>query len=140
MVVRIRPGLWNRNNCELRRLIVCGIMDAVESIIKSDIFFFITAVAVVVVSAVLLVALYYLIIVLRDISFLSKKAKEEGEKILDDASAFSGSIRGEGEKIVSDIKGFRYLVEKRGVRLKNAVDAVLSAAIKNFPRKRKQKK
>lgn len=55
-----------------------------ESLLKSDIFFFITTLAVIAVSLVLVISLVYIIRILDDLKVLSRKAKDEGEKILDD--------------------------------------------------------
>lgn len=64
------------------------------SILKADIFFVITSISVALVSIALTVALVYLIRILQDIKVLSGKAKDEGEKIIDDVRL----LREEGER------------------------------------------
>jgi quinol-cytochrome oxidoreductase complex cytochrome b subunit len=55
-----------------------------NSLIKSDIFFVVTTIAVAVITFGLAVVIFYAIRISKDINFLSRRAKEEGEKILDD--------------------------------------------------------
>jgi len=59
-----------------------------QGLLKSDIFFVVTTFAVVFVSVGLVVALFYIIRILKDMKTLSRKARSEGEKILDDVAEF----------------------------------------------------
>lgn len=83
------------------------------SIIKADIFFAVTTVAVVVVSIGLVISLYYLVKILRDIKFLSDKAREEGEKILEDVRAFREEAEDKGYKITNVLYSFLGLVRSK---------------------------
>ena len=69
------------------------------SIIKSDIFFFITTIAIVVVTIGAVVALVYLVQILRDMRDLSRRAKDEGERIIDGVSAYREEIHRRGFQI-----------------------------------------
>lgn len=84
-----------------------------ESIIKADIFFVITTVSVIVVSTGIAIALYYLVKILKDIKFLSSKAKEEGEKIIDDVKAFREEAEDKGYKITSVLYSFLGLMRAK---------------------------
>ena len=54
------------------------------SIYKADIFFVVTTVAVIVFSIGFIIAIFYVIRILRDLKEFSSKARDEGEKIVDD--------------------------------------------------------
>lgn len=67
-----------------------------EDVLKSDIFFFVTTIAVALVSAGLIVVFVYLIKILNDFLFISRKVKEEGEKIIKDVEAVREKAEKEG--------------------------------------------
>lgn len=69
---------------------------AMDTLIKVDIFFFITAIAVVLISIVFLVVLVYLIKILRDVKYISKRAKTEADLITGDLSALRKNIKEKG--------------------------------------------
>lgn len=77
-----------------------------DSIVKADIFFFVTTIAVVVVSIILCVALIYTIRILRDVKSLSTKAKDEGERILEDVRAFREGVGDTGFRMTKTILSF----------------------------------
>ena len=83
------------------------------SILKSDIFFIISSVSTVVVSIAITVTLYYLIKILRDIKFLSAKAREEGERILEDVKAFREEAEDKGQRIKNVLYSFLGLVKSK---------------------------
>lgn len=76
-------------------------MDA--TIIKSDIFFLITTIAVIIISIGLAVALFYIIRVFKDLSILSKKTKEEGEKILEDVRIMREATENKGVSLITKL-------------------------------------
>ena len=55
-----------------------------DTLAKADIFFFVTTIAVVIIGILLAIVLTYSIFILKDMKALSKRAKEEGERIMDD--------------------------------------------------------
>ncbi len=61
-------------------------------IAKADIFFVVTTIAVVAIAVGVVVALVYVIRILRDANAVSKRARKEGEAIIDDVSVVRGSI------------------------------------------------
>ena len=83
------------------------------SILKSDVFFFILSISKVVVSIALIVALYYLIKILKDIKFLSGRAREEGDRILEDVRAFREEAEDKGQRITNVLYSFLGLVRAR---------------------------
>ncbi len=83
------------------------------SILKSDIFFVISSISTVIVSVGLIVALYYIIKILRDIKFLSEKAKEEGDRILEDVRAFREEAEDKGYRLTNVLYSFLGLVRAR---------------------------
>ncbi len=83
-----------------------------ESLIKSDIFFFITTICIVLVTILFVVILIYLIRVLKDIDFLSKKIKKEGEEIIDDAHNVRMDLKTHAKKASDLISKFSFLNKK----------------------------
>ena len=71
-----------------------------QGLLKSDVFFVVTTFAVVFVSAALVVALVYIIRILKDMKILSRKAKDEGERILEDVAEFRQDAKKKGEYFV----------------------------------------
>ncbi len=76
-----------------------------ETLMKADIFFAVTTIAIALIAVVLVVALVYLILFLRDVTYISKRVKEESDEILQDVSALRLSLKSEGSK-VRNILGF----------------------------------
>ncbi len=60
---------------------------------KADVFFTVTTIAVIVVTAVLTVAFVYLIKILRDVRYMSNRAKEETDKVVKDIDLFRESAK-----------------------------------------------
>ena len=58
------------------------------------------------VSGVFIVVAIYFILILRDIKGLSKKAKDEGEKILDDVDEARQNVKQGGQNIKKTIRKF----------------------------------
>ena len=95
------------------------------SILKSDVFFVISSISTIVVSVVLTVAIYYIIRILQDVKFLSAKAREEGERILDDVRAFREETEDKGHKLTNVLYSFLGLVRvKPKPRNKKKVETV----------------
>lgn len=70
-----------------------------ETLIHADIFFFISSVALVLVAVGVIIALVYVIKILRNVSAVSDKVKEESGEILDDLKSLRGTIKKEGFKL-----------------------------------------
>lgn len=66
---------------------------------KQDIFFVITTIAVVILTILLSVFAYYAIKVVKDIKFISEKAKRESELLSQDIAELKDSIRENGAKL-----------------------------------------
>lgn len=71
-----------------------------------DVFFVVTTFAVIFVSVAIVVALIYVIRILKDMKILSTKAKDEGERILEDVAEFREDAK---EKGASLFKLFSFL-------------------------------
>ena len=67
-----------------------------DALVKSDIFFFITGAAVVVLALAVLVALVYVIRILRNVSDISDRAREETELLQEDIHAARSKARQAG--------------------------------------------
>lgn len=85
-----------------------------DAFAKSEIFFFVTTIAIVCISIVLFIAIVYLIRILRDVRFLSQKAKEEGGELIKDVGEFRTKVKKEGLRLV-DMTGIlkRFFTRKR---------------------------
>lgn len=66
---------------------------------KQDIFFVITTVAVVILTILLSIFAYYAIKVIKDIKFISEKAKRESELLSQDIAELKDNIRASGAKL-----------------------------------------
>ena len=64
-----------------------------DTIARSDAFFVITSVAIIILSVLFSVLLVYGIRVIRDVSQIAKKARQEGEAIIDDVRAARENIK-----------------------------------------------
>lgn len=81
-------------------------------LLKSDIFFVVTTFAVVFVSVALVVALIYVIRILKDMKVLSRKVKDEGEKVLEDVAEFRRDAKARW-KFLSGVFSFFGFSKKR---------------------------
>ena len=79
-----------------------------QGLLKSDIFFVVTTFAVVFVSLLLLVALVYVIRILKDMKILSRKARDEGERILEDVAEFRQNAKRRGNYLAKIFSFFVY--------------------------------
>lgn len=84
-----------------------------RTLIHADIFFFITSIFVVVLTIVLAVAGVYFILILRDMKYISRKVKIEGEEIIGDVKELREKIREEGVGLRSIGKLFGFFSGKR---------------------------
>ncbi len=84
-----------------------------ESLIKSDIFFFITTICIVLITILFVVILIYLIRVFKNIDFLSKKIKEEGEEIINDVHNARINLKAEGKKASNLLSILSFFKKKR---------------------------
>jgi uncharacterized protein YoxC len=67
-----------------------------DTLIHADIFFFITTISIVVVTIGFIIALIYIIKILRTVSKVGDKVKEESDEIIDDIKALRGNIKQQG--------------------------------------------
>jgi hypothetical protein len=70
-----------------------------DTLIHANIFFFISSIALVLVSVGIIIALVYVIRILRNVSAVSEKVKEESGEIIDDLKSLRGTIKQEGFKL-----------------------------------------
>ena len=63
-----------------------------DSLVKSDIFFFITTLVMIAVGVVLVIAVIYVIKILKDVRYMSGRAKEETDRILGEFEGWRGVI------------------------------------------------
>jgi len=76
-----------------------------ETLIHADIFFFVSTIALVLIAIALIVVLIYIIKILRTVSAVSDRVKEESSEIIDDLKTLRTSIKQEGVRL-SFIKQF----------------------------------
>lgn len=84
-----------------------------DSFIKADIFFFITTIAVALVSLVFTVALFYIIGILKDIKYISRKAKEEADLLSADIDDLREHVRDRGATMASTFDFLKNVVKRR---------------------------
>jgi hypothetical protein len=85
-----------------------------QGLLKSDIFFVVTTFAVIFVSLALLVALVYIIRILKDMKILSRKARDEGEKILEDVAEFREDAKVKGASLSKFFAFLGFPKKKKG--------------------------
>ena len=69
-----------------------------ETLVQSDIFFFVSSISVALVSVALIIAVVYAIRVLRDVSHISRKAKEESDELAKDIKELRKAVKEEGSR------------------------------------------
>jgi len=74
-----------------------------DTFLRADIFFFITSIAVAIISVVLAVALFQFILILRDVRHVSRRLREEADRIFADVEGVRKFVRKEGKRAV-DLK------------------------------------
>jgi hypothetical protein len=84
-----------------------------ETLIHADIFFFISTIALVLISIGIIIALVYLIRILRNVSDVSDKVKEESTEILSDIKELRTDIKKEGFRMSYVSRFFAKLFGKR---------------------------
>jgi predicted Holliday junction resolvase-like endonuclease len=84
-----------------------------ESVAKSDVFFFVTTVAVIVVTLVIVVALAYIIRIASDIKYISTRAKQETDEIVDDLKSARETLKEKGRTISTILSSLWFLGIKK---------------------------
>jgi uncharacterized protein YoxC len=84
-----------------------------DSFIKADIFFFITTIAVVLVSIIFSVALIYIIGILRNVKYISEKAREEADLLSADIDDLREHVRDRGATMASTFDFLKNVVKRR---------------------------
>jgi len=67
-----------------------------ESFIHADIFFFITSIVVVLLSIFLAILFVYGIRILRDVRHISKRVREESDRIIEDVETIRTNVKQDG--------------------------------------------
>jgi hypothetical protein len=83
-----------------------------ESVLTSDIFFFITSISVMLLTLVALVILYYGVKIIRHISYIAQK------------------IRNESDNISKDIEDLRTTIKKSGTQVGGVISSVIGFVVK----------
>jgi uncharacterized membrane protein len=89
-----------------------------ETLIHADIFFFITSIFVLILIITFMIAMYFIIPILKDMRDLSRMAKEEGEKIVEDIADVRHAVKGEVVRVKSISDFFLDLFKKRQKKIK----------------------
>ena len=84
-----------------------------DTFLKADVFFFVTTICIVLITILFIVILIYLIKVFKNIEFLSKKIKEEGEEIISDVHNARIDIKSGVKKASGLISVLSFLNKKR---------------------------
>ncbi len=69
-----------------------------NSLIHADIFFFVTTIVVVLVGIVIAVSAVYAIRILKDVSDVVRKVRDEADRVTADIGSLRATIREEGQK------------------------------------------
>ena len=75
-----------------------------NALVQADIFFFVTTAAIMVITIALVIALILFIQILRDVRHVSKRAKEESDRVLSDVADVLRFLKKEGKRAI-DVKG-----------------------------------
>ena len=70
-----------------------------NTLIHADFFFFVTTIVVILIAICVIIALVYIIKILRTVSEVSIKVKDESEEIINDVRALRGHIKTQGLKL-----------------------------------------
>jgi len=81
--------------------------------IKQDIFFFITTIAVAIFTLVLSVGIFYVIKILRDIKYITKKARDGADIIGEDLSQLRENVKNKGSNIAFLVNFFKNIKNKK---------------------------
>ncbi len=84
-----------------------------ENLIHADIFFFISTIALVLISIGIVISLVYVIRILRNVSEVSDKVKEESSEILSDMKELRGTIKQEGFKMGYVVRFFKNMFGRK---------------------------
>jgi hypothetical protein len=89
-----------------------------QSLIHADIFFFVSTIALVVLTIGGVIILVYIIKIIRDVSHVSGRVKEESDEILNDVKTLRGNIKSEGFKFSFVHRFFRSIFGRRSSKKK----------------------
>ena len=84
-----------------------------NDILKQDVFFFVTTIAVGILTIVLIVGIFYVIKILRDVKFITKKAKAGAEIISEDLSVMKEKVKKHGPKAAFLFSFFKNVYNKK---------------------------
>jgi len=77
-----------------------------ETLVKADIFFFVATIALALITVGFIVAMIYVVRILNDVKYVSKRAKEETDKIVKDVGMLRRFLKfGLKNKIKKVFKG-----------------------------------
>ena len=77
-----------------------------DQLIKIDIFFFITTLAVVLVTVIFSIVLIYVVRILQDVRYISKRAREGVETLVQGIEGASSFVKEEGEVLKKTLSFF----------------------------------
>ena len=86
--------------------------------LKMDIFFVIASVAAVVLVILLAILIYYLILFMRDLKYISGKARAEADNLSEDLGALRKNIREQGFKIKHGIEFIQNIFNRKSNKRK----------------------
>lgn len=89
-----------------------------NTLIQADIFFFVSTIALVVISIGLVVAVLYVIKILRDVSEVSTKVREESDEMIADFKALRTNLKTEGFRLGAIGRFFLGMFKRRSGRSK----------------------
>lgn len=69
-----------------------------QDLMQANIFFFVTTIAVIAITLVTVIAGAYAIRVLRDLTYISKRARDKSDEIIKDIDELRSSIKNQGLK------------------------------------------
>lgn len=71
-----------------------------DAVLKADIFFFVTTVAVIAIGIAAIIALIFFIQILRDVRYVSRRIREQSDRIFQDVEDLRSFVKQEGRKTI----------------------------------------
>ncbi|MGM0628831.1 MAG: hypothetical protein ACQESA_00185 [Patescibacteria group bacterium] len=91
-----------------------------DTIMKADIFFFVTTVAVAIISLLAIVASIYMVFILKNIFYISKKARQQTDQTVEDISTLRQAVKEEALKLKKDTDDLSGRAKSEGEEAINA--------------------
>lgn len=89
-----------------------------DEFLKMDIFFFIASICTAILTVLLAIALFYLIALIRDLKYISGKAKTEADNLSQDIENLRQSVKQKGSQLMRLVNFFSAIIKRIRTNLK----------------------